>query len=114
VDCFQLQLPDLNIEFNQRLFECLDASGGAVDGAVHFGEVRVERVAVGGAAGDLIYDLVSQIVADCIDSLKYARRLPVETEDLDLAIDTLCNRDDRFMEGGSRNGEFFLKTIEEI
>lgn len=114
MDCFQLQLPDLNIEFNQGLFKCLDSCGGTIDGAVHFGEVRVERVSVGGSAGDLIRDLASQIVADCIDSLKDARRLPVETEDLDLAIDTLRNRDDRFMEGSSRNGEFFLKTIEEI
>jgi hypothetical protein len=85
-----------------------------MDGAVHFGEVRVERAALGGAAGNLVYDLVSKIVADCVDSLKYARSLPMEAEDLDLAVDTLRNRDDRFMEGGSCNGELFLKTIEEI
>ncbi len=111
---FQFQLSDLKIEFNQGLFECLDAGGGTIDDTVHFGEVRVERAALEGAAGDLVYDLVAKIVADGIDSLKYARRLPMEAEDLDLAIDTLCNRDDCFMEGGSRNREFFLEAIEKI
>ena len=85
-----------------------------MDDVIHFGEVRVERAVLGGAAGDLVYNLVSQIVTDRIDSFKYARRLPMEAENLDLAIDAFRNRDDRFMKGGSRNGEFFLKTIDEI
>ena len=113
MDGFQFQLSDLNIEFNQCLFECLDACSGTIDGTVHFGEVRIERARLGRAAGDLVYNLVSQIVADRIDSLKYAGRLPMEAENLDFAIDALRNRDDRFMEGGSRNGEFFLEAIEE-
>ncbi len=112
VDRFQFQLSDLNIEFNQCLFECLDACGGTINGVVYIGEVG--RAVLGGTAGNLVYDLVPKIMADRVDALKYARCLPMEAEDLDLAVDAFCNRDDRLMEGGPCNGKLFVETIEEV
>ncbi len=114
VNRFQLQLSDLHVERDQRLLESLNASGGAGDDAVHFGEVRVERTALGGAAGNLVDDLMAKIVTDGVDSLQHARSLPMKTEDLNLAIHALRNRDNRFMKRGACNGKFFLQTAEEI
>jgi hypothetical protein len=71
-------------------------------------------VAEWGALGAERGNLTSEFAVNLFDLAQQARRLAVQTEDLDLAVDAFGNRKDGFIEGAAGDGEFLLDTTEEF
>jgi len=62
----------------------------------------------------MISQLPTCFYGDPIDSLKKSRGLPMKTNNLNLAIDTLRNGKDDFIQGAAGNEEFFANTINDL
>lgn len=106
---FKFKLSDLSIDLHKCLFQFMDTQGcmrqRCIEGAIW---LALDQE----SACHMIHHLLAYLGGDLIDSLEQRRRMPVKTDDLGLAIYTLRNRDNDFIEGCAGNREFFVYTAD--
>lgn len=103
MDRFKFEFPDLRIDLDQGLLELLHASRGSIQSGIECVKGRVGLIPHQESAGDLVDDLLAEFSGDVLHPLKQRRRLPVEPNDLDLAVDAFRNREDGLIEGATSN-----------
>jgi len=111
---FKFEFADLRIDSDKGPLEFLDFGRGPGQCRLECLESGVGLVPKKEALGDVVDDLLADFAGQLFYPFKECRGLPVEANDLDLAVDTFRDSKNRLVERAPGDREFLMETREEL